>query len=382
MHYKKIKNSDLSAVATILMLATGSVSAIELDINDMKASVYGYAKLDMIYDFDAYIGPTVTHRLIPLDGREGAEGHTNFHAFQSRLGFKTSTTVGGSALNTTVEGDFFGGGGGQLRLRHAYGEWNGVLAGQTWTNFGGFLGFTPVVDFTAQFGQANITRQAQLRYTSGGFSVALEEPGNIGSNVDIANSPNVGDHLKSSFPDLTIRYGDRLGEINYGVSAVLREIAYHNSGAKNDESALGWGMNIEALSKVTETITVRGAITHGDGLGGYLYGSQGAAGFIDNSGSVQGIKGTGGTVGMTISAGSGNVNVAYGIATVDLDDAVAQGAMSPQATDRAESVYLNYIWSPASRINYGIELGYHSRGTQSGEEGDAVRLQAMLQYTF
>ena len=87
MHHKKINNSELSAVATVLMLATGSVSAIELDVSGMEASVYGYAKLDMIYDVDAYIGPTVTHRLISLDGEEGAEGHANLHAFQSRLGF-------------------------------------------------------------------------------------------------------------------------------------------------------------------------------------------------------------------------------------------------------------------------------------------------------
>ena len=88
------------------MFSTCSVSAFELDVADMKASIYGYAKLDMIYDVDGYIGPTVTHRLISLDSQEGAEGHANLHAFQSRLGFKTSTSIAGSTLNTTIEGDF------------------------------------------------------------------------------------------------------------------------------------------------------------------------------------------------------------------------------------------------------------------------------------
>lgn len=198
----------------------------------------------------------------------------------------------------------------------------------------------------------------------------------------MTNSPNAADQLKNGYPDLTLRYGNRFGVINFGVSTVLREVAYHNSESNSDESVLGWGVNLEALSKVTETLTIRGAVTHGDGLGGYLYGSPSGAGFIDASGSVEGIKGIGGTVGMTISVGSGNVNVAYGIASVDLDDAVGQGAMSSQATDRAESVYLNYIWSPARPISYGVEVGYHSRGTQSGEEGDAVRLQGMVQYAF
>lgn len=35
----------------------------------------------------------------------------------------------GSELKTVIEGDFFGTG--NLRLRHAYGEWKGILAGQT-----------------------------------------------------------------------------------------------------------------------------------------------------------------------------------------------------------------------------------------------------------
>lgn len=382
MHYKKFRGSIISPISAALLVGASSASAVELKVGDTTASIYGYAKVDMIYDVDAQIGPSVIHSLIPLDGQDGPDGHTDFHAFQSRLGVRTSTPMSGSALNINIEGDFYGGGGGEFRMRHAYGEWNGILAGQTWTNFGGFLGYTPTIDFTGQVGQANITRQAQLRYTTGGFSVAVEDPGNIGSNINMDNRLNVDDSVKSGLPDLTLRYSGGIGDVNYGASAVMREFSYHNAASDSDESGFGWGVNLEARAKVTDTITFNGAITHGDGLGGYLYGSPGQAGYIDNSGSVEGIKGTGGTFGMIMAAGPGNVHLAYGVATADLDDGVKEGALSAGSTDKVESIFLNYIWSPADRVSYGIEAGYHTRETHSGDDGDAVRLQGMVQYNF
>lgn len=376
------KKASLFSTSTLALAVAFTSHAVDFEVGDTTASVYGYAKLDMIHDVDADMGNAVTHSAIRLDGQKGSDGHTDFHAKQSRIGFKTSTPISGSNLITTIEGDFYGSGNDTLRLRHAFGEWNGLLAGQTWTNFGGFIGMTPLIDFTGQPGQANIARQSQLRYTTGGFSVALEDPGTIGSNIDMDNRLNVDDDVKSSFPDLTLRYQAGASNVNYAASAVMRQIEYYNATDDSDKSAFGWGLNLEASAEVAKGITLRGAFTHGDGLGGYLYASPGQAGYIDNSGNVDGIEGTGGTFGMSMAAGSGNVNLAYGIATVDLDDAVDEGAISSTSTDKVESIYLNYIWSPADRISYGIEAGYHARDTHDGADGDAVRLQGMAMYSF
>ncbi|MGM0983653.1 MAG: DcaP family trimeric outer membrane transporter [Pseudomonadota bacterium] len=369
--------------ASALALAVASAShAYDFEVGDTTASVYGYVKLDIIHDVDADMGNTVAHSAIRLDGVDGPDGHTDFHAKQSRIGFKTSTPMSGSTLNTTIEGDFYGSGNDTFRLRHAFGEWNGILAGQTWTNFGGFIGMTPTIDFLGQVGQGNIGRQSQLRYTTGGFSVALEDPGTIGSNVDMNNRLNVNDDVKSGLPDLTLRYHADAGSVNYGASAVMRQIEYYNSANDSDENAFGWGINLEASAEVAEGVTIRGALTHGDGLGGYMYGSPGQAGYIDNSGDVEGIEGTGGTFGVSMAAGSGNVNLGYGVATADLDDGVDEGALSTTSTDKVESIYLNYMWSPVARVSYGVEAGYHTRETHNGDDGDAMRLQGMVRYSF
>ncbi len=379
---KSVKRTTIFTASALALAVASASHAVDFEVGDTTASVYGYAKLDIIHDVDADMGNTVRHSAIRLDGVDGPDGHTDFHAKQSRIGFKTSTPLSGSTLKTTIEGDFYGSGNDTLRLRHAFGEWNGILAGQTWTNFGGFLGMTPTIDFLGQVGQGNIGRQSQLRYTTGGFSVALEDPGTIGTNIDMDNRLNVNDDVKSGLPDLTLRYHGGAGNVNYGASAVMRQIEYYNTASDSDESAFAWGINLEASAEVTEGVTVRGSVTHGDGLGGYMYGSPGQAGYIDNDGEVEGIEGTGGTFGVSMAAGSGNVNLAYGIATADLDDGVDEGALSTSSTDTVESLYLNYIWSPVARISYGIEAGYHTRETHNGDDGDAVRVQGMVMYSF
>ena len=372
-----LKKSTSTFTASALALAvSGTAQAYNIEAGDTTANIYGYAKLDMIYDVDDKLGNAIDRNAIRLDGEPGSSGHSDLHAFESRLGFTTATPAGGSELKTMVEGDFWGNSGGTFRLRHAYGEWNGILAGQTWTNFGGFLGTNPTIDFAGQPGQGHVDRQAQLRYTAEGFSMALEDPENLGGSVDSNAS-------KSRLPDLTLRYQGSVGDFNYAASGVLRYLEFDDVDAAQKDSTTGWGLALEASSKVAEGVTLRGSFVHGDGIGAYQYlAPVGSPAYVDSNGSVETIKGTGGTAGVTVAAGPGNVSLGYGIATVDLDDAVADDAMDATANEKFEGVFLNYIWSPIRSINYGVEAGYHSRKQVDGDKGSAVRIQGMVQYSF
>lgn len=366
-------------VSMLAILVSGTASAFDFQAGNTKASIYGYAKLDLIYDVDGDLGNAVKLSNIRLDGEKGPDGFSTLHAFQSRLGIASSTATEVGDIKTVVEGDFFGSGGGNFRLRHAYGEWNGITAGQTWTNFGGFLGVNPTIDFTPEPGQAKVHRQAQLRYTTNGFSIALEDPGNLGKNVTVT-TPDVA---KNTLPDLTMRYSNGVGSLNYGASAVLREIEYYQDSSDSDKSAFGWGLNLEAAYKLTPDITLRGAVTHGDGIGGYLEGSPAAPGYVDPlSADVETISATGGTVGITVNAGPGAVTLGYGFAKADLGDAVEAGALTGSATEKFQTAHLNYIWSPIQNVSYGIEIGHHIRNVYDGREGDATRLQGMVKYQF
>ena len=64
-------------------------------------------------------------------------------------------------LKTNVEGEFYGDGGfsdggGGFRLRHAYGVWKGVLAGQAWSNFGNTISLFPTVDFNGPLAKGRL----------------------------------------------------------------------------------------------------------------------------------------------------------------------------------------------------------------------------------
>ncbi|NYS62130.1 DcaP family trimeric outer membrane transporter [Vreelandella salicampi] len=383
------KASLFSASALALAVASAS-HAVDFEVGDTTASIYGYAKLDIIYDVDGKLGNSIAHdRLatsengVRLDGTPTQEGHFNMHAYQSRIGFSTSTPLEGSTLETKIEGDFYGGGG-SFRLRHAYGSWNNILAGQTWTNFYGFVAGTPTIDFTGPPGVGNQARQPQLRYTMNNFSVAIEDPDTLGGSEDTTSSTqSPGDIAKSSLPDVTARYTNTSGALKYSASAVLRQLEYdadaYPNAAVDDDSTTGYGVALEAALQASEALTLRAGVTHGDGIGGYMNVSpKGSPAYIDANGDMEAIESTGGTIGASLKAGPGAINASYNVATVDLDDTTYDDSEN----DTYATAYLNYIWSPADRISYGIETSWASRETKGGADGDAVRIQGMAMYSF
>ncbi|WP_148861080.1 DcaP family trimeric outer membrane transporter [Marinobacter fonticola] len=383
MYNNKLFRGSISALA---LAVASSASALELNVADTKAQLYGYGKLDFIYDVDADLGPLVTHSKIRLDGADGPDGHTNLQAIQSRLGVKTATDTAMGEVKTVIEGDFYGNGGGSFRLRHAYGEWNGLLAGQTWSNFGNFLGTTPTIDFLGQVGQTVIARQTQLRYTTGGLSVALEDPGTLGGSaalLPIAGNPAPDATIENNLPDLTAQYKMTAGAVSLAVSGVARQLSIYNAGNDDEESTFGYGAGLSAKIALSEGLSIQGSMVYGDGIGGYLYGNPGAPAYYDSaSGDVEAVTAYGGTLGLSADMGPGSFNLGYGLAQADWDDAEDAGMDLSSQNEQFSSIYANYIWSPIGGVTYGIEAGLHSRETVSGDDGDAVRIQGMAQYSF
>ncbi|SDO19763.1 hypothetical protein SAMN04487957_104210 [Halomonas shengliensis] len=380
--YNKLKQASVLTASALALAVASASHAVDFEVGDTKASVYGYAKLDIIYDVDADLGNAIGHSNIALDDAPSQDGHFNMHAYQSRIGFKTVTPVSGSDLVTQIEGDFYGSDN-NFRLRHAYGSWNGILAGQFWTNFYGFVAGTPTIDFTGPPGVGNQARQPQLRYTTGNFSMSIEDPDTLGGSetalVDTVEDEE--DVAKSELPDVTARYTDTSGPFKYSASAVLRQLEYdaeaYPSAAVDDDSAFGWGVALEAAMDVTEAVTLRAGVTHGDGIGGYMNVSpQKSPAYLADNGDLETLESTGGTIGASIKAGPGAINASYNVSTVDLDDEELSG------NDTFETAYLNYIWSPAERISYGIEAAWASREEKGGADGDATRLQGMVMYSF
>ena len=125
----------------------------------------GRIKLDMIKDYDALTSEdSFDPRTIVIPSEDG--GNSRLHARETRLFLDIRGPVGTEAkeLQMYVEGDFYGSGN-AFRLRHAYGSYGGLLAGQTWTNFLDPDNFPNTIDFESPMAFPSF-RQAQVRYTA------------------------------------------------------------------------------------------------------------------------------------------------------------------------------------------------------------------------
>jgi hypothetical protein len=234
-----------------------------------SVTIGGYVKLDMIYDTDQDLGDLGDVTVLDTSS-DGGDASFRAHARQSRIRLGTSTPTELGEAKTVIEADFYGGGGNEvvsnsrsLRLRHAYGQLNGWLAGQTWTNFMQFTAYPSTVDFNGPVGVSFI-RQAQLRYTmglgDGQLSMSAENPETTGFKG-----------ARDTMPDLTARYKWAGSGGGFEVGAVGR--SFTSDTATGDDSAFGYGVMAAGRLNVTSDTTLMAGVIYGDGVGRYLYSS-------------------------------------------------------------------------------------------------------------
>ncbi|MEE2764021.1 DcaP family trimeric outer membrane transporter [Marinobacter sp.] len=394
MRKNKLNVSIQVATALLAIGTAGSANAMKIvgDANDknlldgVSVEIYGYARLNASYDIDEDIsGGARTGDFSKVntgaDENNEISGHFGADAFQSRIGVLTTHSSG---LKVRIESDFETNGNG-LRLRHAYGEYMGVMAGQNWSNYTSFVGYTPTLDFDGLPGSAGVQfRSAQLRYTTGPLSVSLEEPLSYNGLIDSAG----GGDEKEGLPVLTARLEDSAGAISYSVAGFVRNLGYDTG--TEDDSAVAYGAFGAVTMAVSDAIKFNGVINYTNGSNTYLYrsGENYAAedGYVDPAtGDLELISGYGGTVGMTYDIGGGrSVNVGVGMTNVDWDDALRDlgpGTINDKH-EKNTSALINYQWSPVKHATMGIEYGYYMVDEVDGDDGDASRLLFAAQYNF
>ncbi|BBI65620.1 hypothetical protein HSBAA_PA_2230 (plasmid) [Vreelandella sulfidaeris] len=243
---KKASLGGLTAMA--LAMGTTSALALESQVGETTVGLYGYARLNMAYSFDQDAGSANEGYFGDIERSEDKVGDQfQASATQSRIGFRTSTPVEGSTLYTVIEGDFwsYNDDNSRFRLRHAYGSWNGILAGQTWSNYNTFVAATPTLDFLGTAGSNGYgSRLAQLRYTMGGFSIAAEDPKaqlaeNIDGSVPEDDLLPDNDDAVSSMPALSLRYEDSMGDFSYSIAGIARQLKYDTGSEKDTEMGYG-----------------------------------------------------------------------------------------------------------------------------------------------
>jgi len=379
---KIVKGVVVTAASALALAAAGAASAATLHAGNTTVDIYGYVKLDATYDVNQSLGSesyvNLGDVLANKDAKTaaGTNGHFNMTARQSRLGFK----IQNDGVTAVIEGDFYGSSTNTYRLRHAYVEWNGILAGQTWTNFNSWNDWIDSLDFDGQAGHAGGFRQPQIRYTTaagmGKFSISLEQPG---TDINTASYAAAAGNAKNQLPDLTVKYEGSANGLDYAVAGLVRQLKYDNNNGSSD-STNGYGvMGSVRYSMANSGTSIMGGLTYGDGIGRYLYLTPlGDGAYVDSSGNLKTIKAWGGTLGLTqkVSATS-DVNLGYGITKVDVPS-----SFSNTQDEKYQTVFLNYLWHPVSNLTYGVEWQHDMARNKGGTTGSANRLQFSTIYNF
>ena len=404
MQSNKLRMAIRATAAVAVFGVAGQAGAVSFSAGDYDVHVYGYARMNASYDVDSDQAlSTRSGSFEDLAGNDDApDGHFGADAVQSRLGFKTVSPEG---VSVTVEGDFRPG---NLRLRHAFGEYNGVLMGQTWSNFNSFVGNTSTLDFDSLPGLAGLQgRVAQARYTTGPFSVSLEDPqaSLVGASVSSGGTPVLdgsgnqavdanGDPVfvgrtttstqKDSMPALTARMEDSAGGLSYSAAVLAHQVGFDDG--TNDDTAFGFATFVAAKMALTDMITIQGTLSYTDGANSYLYRSGenfGAASAYVNGNSLETISGYGGSIGAGLNLGGGrSINIGYGYVEVDWDDAVDDGIDVADESEKNQAVMANYQWTPVKNVMMGVEYQFLKRENVDGTDGDASRVLFAAQYNF
>jgi len=248
-------------------------------VGDFTFKPGGRVKLDIIRDFKPIDNEdSFDTKSIPINA--GDRTNSNLIAKETRLSIVIRGPAEGRELRMYVEGDFYGSGS-AFRLRHAYGTWGGLLAGQYWSTFVDEDNFPRTIDFESPTAFAQV-RQAQLRYThksSGGFAWAVAVEDNKSSIIAPAGVPGRAEFPSPDFVG-RVRFDRPKGHIM--ASGFVGAARFRPSGPNPDPTAADtdldpdtatlWGTALSANIITAGRDTAYGVVTYGDGIGRYRSG--------------------------------------------------------------------------------------------------------------
>lgn len=351
----------------------------------------GYVKADFMYsDFGG--GPVAAGNAgrdfyIPGTVPVGDDGETYFdmHAKESRINFKSTHNLdNGAKMTTFVEMDFLLSGQGNERvsgsysprLRHAFFTYDKWLFGQTWMTFFNVGALPENLDFVGPAESTIFGRQTMVRYTSGSWQFAAENPETTitpyGGGARLVADDN-------RMPDLVARYNMKGDWGGFTVAAILRELRYEVGASDIKDSTSGYGISLSGKMKAGDKDDFRWMASVGKGLGRYIGLNTANGAVLDGDGDLHAISSWGTFASYRHFWGPkwrSNLTLGY----LAVDNKTEYTGMN--VTKNAWSGHVNLIYSPLPKLDFGVELMYADREVESGADGDLTRVQFSAKYAY
>jgi hypothetical protein len=385
-------------IASGAALMCMGAQAGETKVGETAISWGGYAKLDVLYSQfsegevaqstsrDLYVPST-----IPVSNGGGdSYSALDFHAKETRLYIKTETPLeNGMKIGGHIEFDFIVAQGtgnevvtnaynpGLRRAFLTYGNW---LLGQEWTTFINLGSIPETLDFVAFPTDGTVfARQPMIRYSSGAFSIAMENPETTVRSV----SSGVGSTAKTDdgqVPDLIARYVAKLGNGgNLAVAGMLRQLTIDDSTSGGaDSTATGYGVSVSGKLPLGPSDDLRFTASYGDGIGRYLALGVSADAALDGD-DLEAIGVAAGYLAYR-HAWNSQWRSTVTVSTFQADNDIA--LTGANATKSVTSGSVNLLYSPVAKITTGVEYRHAEREDESGADGALDRLQFSAKYVF
>lgn len=342
-----------------------------------------WVKLNGIWD---YMGISNTAAMslpeIPTDGRQPDSNFT-MDMYQTRLVFASAfQTKFFGEIFSYIETDFYGNGGGGLRLRHAYIRFKNWRIGQTWSSFSDEESWPNITDFD---GPATGTwvRHVQLGYfirpnENVDILLSIENP-----TADYNRYINLDSTLENTaqpYPDLHAHYEQRWRNGHTQIAAVYRYIEYKTK--QNGKDFIpGFGINISTTQTVGKRDKAIVQMVVGKGISRYLValGGSGWDAAPNKDGNFQALPVYGGYVSYQHHWGNSDFN-----STIVLGYAAVKNPYDYPARYlfKGFSGNANIYWQPLGPLSFAVEGIYGTHNDEFDNFGDNTRVQFVFEYSF
>jgi hypothetical protein len=371
---------------------------------DAKPSVevYGFGMGDAIADFKQnnpdWYDSMRPSKLPSVANQYGEDGHFYLSARQSRFGTRATIPTSDGDIKAVFEFDLYGTGKDAglttMRVRHAYGQWKQIGAGQTNTQFMDADVFPNTIEYWGPPGMMFVRLpQVFFRFYEDGDSnatVAIEAPG-VSGDAGVLSDRIELQNISARFPapDFTghYRHADKWGHVQ--VSGLLRYIAYDDL-IPNDKFNLsghvwGYGISGSGVIKATPNDTLRLQASWGKGIANYFNDAPVDVAAKSNPGNaVTPVVGEALPIfGMTAYLDHNwnkEWSTAAGYSRVDYTNSDLQ---TPDAYKSGQYASFNLLYTPFANALMGGEFQWGNRKNNSdGFSVNDYRIQVSFKYSF
>lgn len=368
--------------------------------NDVTIELYGSVQLDAIYDFNrmdpSWVGAFRPSKIPTTPDLFGEDGQANFSARQTLFGISGAAPVNGQDAKVSFEFDLFGSGSNEgettFHLQRASVEWGPVLAGYDKTLLMDPDLFPNIIDYWGPAGMIYV-KNAGIRYAfvksdTSYFAASLELPGNdVDPGLIRILDPALGANLTSTqkYPDLLLagRYSGDWGHVRLG--GVVRRVGFETAGSPGGEpngGEMGWGLNLTGVFNLGENSVFRAGGVYGEGIASYFNdGGTDLAPELDTASLLVEAQPAEiyGVMAYFEQSWNDQWSSAIGVSRTNLNNTNLQAG---DAFHRGDYASVNLLYKPSDALLIGGELLYGSREDNNGNEGEDVRVQFSLRYSY